>query len=220
MKFAYSLVTALLVAITGAYTPPEDLEDGIYIVGSSSGGSAKFRRDYETPTRVGDLIQPKDARSVYETPTRIGDLIQLKDARSVYSNTTESQEERRDEDTFVKHERGHSCEGWNTMMLADYTTAMNSFKQRCASQKVPKRKKNLAFCNGKQGILFAKAGSAIVYHCNVSCREQTCAAGHVEPFEKWADSYCGHLKGAWLYSSWDFTMGRSTWGSSFCGQVI
>ncbi|OTA58894.1 hypothetical protein K449DRAFT_436389 [Hypoxylon sp. EC38] len=201
MKFAYSLVAALLVATTGAYLPPEDLEDGIYIVGSPSGGSAKFRRDYGTPTRVGDLIQPKDARSAY-------------------SNATESQEERRDEDTFVKHERGHMCEDWNTMMAADYTTAMNSFKKRCLKQKVPKRKKHGAICNGEQGILFAKAGSAIVYHCNVSCKEQTCGGGHLDPFEKWADSYCGSYKGAWLYSSWDFTMGRSTWGSEFCGRII
>ncbi|KAI0886675.1 uncharacterized protein GGS22DRAFT_158422 [Annulohypoxylon maeteangense] len=202
MKFTYGLVTALLVAATGAYIPPEDLEDGIYLVGRGTGDSAKFRRDFGAPVRIGDIVKPNDARGFFPNTT----------------SPQESSVERRDD--FIHHERKHYCEDYNTMTLADYTIAMNSFTTRCENQKVPARSKSGAICNGSQGILFAKAGSAIVYHCNVSCQQQNCGGGHISPFESWADKTCGRLKGAWFYSSWDFTMGRSTWGSEFCGKTI
>lgn len=123
----------------------------------SSGGSAKFRREYEAPVRIGDIVHSKDARDLP-------------------SNITETQVERPD-DVFTNHERGHSCETCNTITFQDYTVAMNSFKTRCQNQQVPARKKKGAICSGEQGILFAKAGSAIVYHCNVSCSKQNCGGG-------------------------------------------
>ncbi|KAF3016528.1 hypothetical protein E8E14_011725 [Neopestalotiopsis sp. 37M] len=102
------------------------------------------------------------------------------------------------------------------MMLADYTNAMASFKVQCEQDKVPARQRNGLICSGTQGILYAKAGSAIVYHCNVGCSEQNCGGGHIQPFEEWADKTCGRLKDGFFYSDWDFTMGRDEWGSSFC----
>ncbi|ETS77395.1 hypothetical protein PFICI_11269 [Pestalotiopsis fici W106-1] len=196
MKFAYSLLTALALAAANAYTPPADLEDGVYLVDTSSpGDSAKTRRNLE------------------ERLVRIGDIIQADPAAGTSENNVKR-------DVFTNHERGHSCHDANTMMLTDYSNAMASFKAQCEQKKVPARKKNGLICSGKQGILYAKAGSSIVYHCNVGCSKQNCGGGHIQPFEEWADKTCGRLKGGFFYSDWDFTMGRDEWGSSFCNQVI
>ncbi|KAI0976897.1 hypothetical protein F4678DRAFT_480318 [Xylaria arbuscula] len=188
---------SVLAALCSAYKPPSDLEDGIYMVDPTAqiAQSAKFASNFDNDGLI-----------------RVGDLTQ----HTGFNHTT--QFSRRDD--FTQHPRETKCETYDTMLLADYTVAMNSFADRCTKEKVPARKKNGLICSGKQGILFVKAGGSIVYHCNVSCQKQNCGGGHIAPFEDWADQICGSLKGAWFYSSWDFTMGRDEWGSEFCRQTI
>ncbi|KAI1322488.1 hypothetical protein F5Y16DRAFT_404430 [Xylariaceae sp. FL0255] len=186
------------MALGHAYRPPPNLEDGVYLVDPAAQTipSAKFASEYSSIglVRIGDIIQPAAHDLTVQVATG---------------------------DNFTNHPRNFDCHPYNTMVLADYMQAMSSFHDRCNIEEVPERHKHdVVYCTGRQAILFAKAGSAIVYHCNASCQKQHCGGGHIPVFEQWADKRCGKLKGAWFYSSWDFTMGRDVWGGTFCDEPV